>query len=77
MLDRTRRLVSGAVDLAKDVVGPGKKAEEGRAALDAFADGLDAHLGDLRFALRGRRSVPRSGCTSRWCRRLGMRPGRR
>ena len=53
MLDRTRRLVSGAVDLAKEVVGPGKKVEEGRAALDAFADALDAHLGDLRFALRG------------------------
>ena len=53
MLDRTRRLVSGAVDLAKEVVGPGKKVEEGRAGLDAFADGLDAHLGDLRFVLRG------------------------
>jgi hypothetical protein len=53
MLDRTRRLVSGAVDLAKDVVGPGKKVEEGRAALDAFADGLDAHVGDLRLALQG------------------------
>ena len=53
MLDRTRRLVSGAVDLAKDVVGPGKKVEEGRAALDPFVDGLDAHLGDLRLALQG------------------------
>ena len=45
MLDRTRRLVSGAVDLAKEVVGPGKKVEEGRAGLDAFVDGLDAHRG--------------------------------
>jgi hypothetical protein len=37
MLDRTRRLVSGVVDLAKDAVGPGKRVEEGRAAQRAWA----------------------------------------
>ena len=61
MLDRTRRLVSGAVDLAKDVVGPGKRVEEGRAALDPFADALEAHLGDLRLALRGAAAASEAG----------------
>jgi hypothetical protein len=61
MLDRTRRLVSGVVDLAKDAVGPGKKVEEGRAALDPFADALDAHVGDLRLALQGAAVAPEAG----------------
>ncbi|MGH2627596.1 MAG: hypothetical protein ACRDHY_13210 [Anaerolineales bacterium] len=84
MLDRTRRLVSGAVDLAKEVVGPGKKVEEGRAALDAFADGLDVHIGDLRFARRrgvaGTRptTAERVGirASSAFCRHSGFSPVR-